>query len=200
MEPFRICYERLVGKHVVLAPISEHHVEGLLAAGSHHEDWQYLPIPGFSSADDARAWVAQALELHEKRLHYTFILLEAKTLTVIGSSRYLNVRERDRGLEIGYSWLARAHQRTAVNTEAKLLLLSNAFERCGALRVELKTDARNLRSQSAIARIGAQREGVLRRHMIAQGGFVRDTVLYSIVDHDWPSVKSELERKLLAYQ
>jgi N-acetyltransferase len=193
---FRVCYERLAGKHVVLEPISLDHVEGLLAAGAHHEDWVYLPIPGFSKLEDARAFVDQALELYERRLHYTFVLVQPQTSTVIGSSRYLNVRERDRGLEVGYTWLARSHQRSAVNTEAKLLLLTNAFERCGALRVELKTDARNVRSQNAIARIGAQREGVLRKHMIAQGGFVRDTVLYSIVDDEWPAVKRELDDKL----
>jgi RimJ/RimL family protein N-acetyltransferase len=195
---FRISYERLAGRHVVLEPIAIEHAQGLFAAGGDRDDWAYLPIPGFSKLEDASAWVTQALELRAQNLHYTFVLVDPVTTAVIGSSRYLNVRERDRGLEIGYTWLARSVQRTAVNTEAKLLLLGNAFERCNALRVELKTDARNVRSQNAIARLGARREGVLRKHMITQDGYVRDTVLYSIVDDEWPAVKSELERKLRA--
>jgi len=193
---FQVSYERLVGEHVVVEPISEAHTKGLFEAGRTHEDWQYLPIPGFASPEDAHQWVQQALQLRARQMHYTFVLVQPRTGAVIGSSRYMNVRERDRGLEIGYSWLAKEHQRSEVNTEAKLLLLSNAFERCGALRVELKTDSRNIRSQNAIERIGAKREGILRKHMIAQHGYVRDSVLYSIVDDEWPSVKRGLESKL----
>jgi len=193
---FSLYYERLIGEHVILEPITEGHIEGLFEAGRNHEDWQYLPVPGFAVVDDAQKWVKQALQLLTLKMHYTFVLVQPKTGKVIGSSRYMNVRERDRGLEIGYSWLARQHQRTGANTEAKLLLLSNAFERCGAMRVELKTDKRNIRSQNAIERIGAQREGILRKHMLAQHGFARDSVLYSIVDDDWPIVKKGLESKL----
>ena len=114
----------------------------------------------------------------------------------MGSSRYLNIRPRDHGLEIGYTWLGREFQRTAVNTEAKYLLLENAFDVIGAHRVELKTDLRNLRSQKAIERLGAQKEGVLRRHMVTQGGYVRDSVCYSITDLDWPRVRVPLAAKL----
>ncbi len=193
---FQLRYEPLVGEHVVAEPISEAHTQGLFEAGRHQEDWQYLPIPGFPTRDDAQRWVEQALALVAQNAQYPFVLVHAKTRTVIGSSRYLNIRELHRGLEVGYSWLAREHQRTAANTEAKLLLLANAFERCGALRVELKTDSRNLRSQQAIERIGAKREGILRKHMIAQHGYVRDSVLYSIVDDEWPGVKRALQAKL----
>src|SRR5688572_18765337 len=105
---FTVHYGVLAGKHVVVEPIRPDHAEGVLVAGGHREDWKYLPIPGFSNAADARAWVEQALELYEQRLHFTFVLLDPQTSTVIGSSRYLNVRERDRGLEIGYTWLARS--------------------------------------------------------------------------------------------
>mgnify|MGYP005847193921 CR=1 FL=1 len=138
----------------------------------------------------------QALELARREMHYTYVLAEPSSGVLMGSTRYLNVRPRDHGLEIGYTWLGRDYQRTAVNTEAKYLLLTHAFEVLGAFRVELKTDARNLRSQKAIERLGAQKEGVLRRHMVVQDGFVRDSVMYSITDLDWPDVKKGLMEKL----
>jgi RimJ/RimL family protein N-acetyltransferase len=111
----------------------------------------------------------------------------------------MNIRVKDLALEIGYTWVASKFQRTAVNTEAKLLLLTNAFEGMNSNRVELKTDARNTRSQKAIERIGAVKEGVLRNHMVAQGGFVRDTVMYSIIKSEWPVVKESLTSKLCNY-
>ena len=124
--------------------------------------------------------------------HVTYTLLDPRDNSPLGSSRYLNIRDKDRGLEIGWTWLGQKAQRTPVNTEAKLLLLSQAFDDFGAYRVELKTDARNLRSQAAIERIGGTREGVFRRHMMAQHGFVRDTVYYSIIDAEWPVVRQRL--------
>lgn len=186
----------LQGQHVTLEPISLGHVDGLLEIGQEKEDWGYLPIPGFSSRDDAERWVQQALALAERGLHYTFVLLDPRSGRVMGSTRYLNVRARDHGLEIGYTWLGREYQRTAVNTEAKYLLLKCAFESIGVYRVEFKTDLRNVRSQKAIERIGAQKEGVFRRHMVAQGGYIRDSVYYSIIDLDWPQVRGGLEAKL----
>jgi RimJ/RimL family protein N-acetyltransferase len=111
----------------------------------------------------------------------------------IGSTRYLDIRREHRGLEIGWTWLGRAWQRTAANTECKLLLLEHAFEALGALRVQLKTDARNLASQRAIERIGAVREGVLRAHMVVREGFVRDSVMYAVTAGEWPEVKGKLE-------
>lgn len=188
--------QKLAGEHVALEPIQMSHVEGLFEIGQHREDWAYLPIPGFSSKEGVKKWVEQALVLAERGLHFTFVLTHPLSGQVMGSTRYLNIRERDHGLEIGYTWLGRAYQRTAANTEAKYLLLQNAFETIGAYRVELKTDLRNTRSQRAIERLGAQREGVLRRHMIAQGDHIRDSVCYSITDLDWPEIKKRLESKL----
>lgn len=187
---------RLVGNHVILEPIAESHVDGVFEIGQEKDDWTYLPIPGFTHREDAAQWVQQALALAARGLHVTFVLVHAPTGRAIGSTRYLNILERDHGLEIGYTWLAKGHQRTAANTEAKYLLLRHAFESIGAYRVELKTDLRNVRAQRAIERIGAQREGVLRRHMVAQGGYIRDSVYYSITDLDWPRVKRLLEGKL----
>lgn len=188
---------RLVGRHIILEPISASHADGLFEIGQEKGEWSYLPIPGFSCREDAEHWVRQALALMQQRLHITFVLVHARSGRPIGSTRYLNIRERDCGLEIGYTWVAKPHQRTAANTEAKYLLLKHAFESIGAYRVELKTDLRNARSQRAIERIGARKEGILRRHMVVQGGYVRDSVCYSITDLDWPRVKQCLESMLV---
>ncbi len=112
---------------------------------------------------------------------------------VVGSTRYLNIRPQHRALEIGWTWLGREWQRTSANTETKLLLLTHAFEKLGAVRVEFKTDGRNLRSQRALERIGATMEGVLRQHMIVQGNYRRDSVYFSVIDRDWPTVKERLQ-------
>lgn len=187
---------RLAGQHVVLEPICEAHSDGLFSIGQEKADWAYMPTPAFSVREDAQKWVRQALELRDSGTHVTFVLLHAGSGEIMGSTRYLNIRPRDRGLEIGYTWLGKAHQRTRTNTEAKYLLLQHAFETLGTHRVELKTDLRNSRSQKAIERIGAQREGVLRRHMVTQGGYVRDSVMFSITDLDWPQAKTRLQTML----
>ena len=187
------------GKNVRLEPIDESHIKGLFEAGTTHSDWQYLPISGFSEIGEAKTWFYQAEKLLDDALHYTYVLVDPVSKEVMGSSRYLNIRPKDSIVEIGYTWLSSKFQRTAVNTEAKLLLLTNAFENMHANRVELKTDARNLRSQKAIERIGAKKEGVLRHHMVTQGGFVRDTVMYSIIKSEWPTVKEGLASKLRSY-
>lgn len=186
----------LEGQHVRLEPLSEAHLDGLFRIGQRQDDWAYLPTGAFTSRADAEQWVQQALALARKELHFPYVLVEPETGALMGSTRYLNVRPRDHGLEIGYTWLGHDYQRTAVNTEAKYLLLRHAFEGLGAFRVELKTDARNLRSQKAIERLGAQKEGVLRRHMVVQDGYVRDSVMYSITDLDWPDVRDGLLKKL----
>lgn len=192
-------YHELVGESVNLEPINESHIQGLFEAGKTRSDWAYLPIPGFSDIAEVEVWYQQAKKLLEADMHYTYVLVEPNTKEVIGSSRYMNVRAKDLALEIGYTWVGSKFQRTAVNTEAKLLLLANAFDGMNANRVELKTDARNIRSQNAIERIGGVKEGVLRNHMITQGGFVRDTVMYSILKSEWPEVKGSLTSKLRGY-
>ncbi len=121
-----------------------------------------------------------------------FAIVHAQSGAAIGSTRYLDLRPAHRALEIGWTWIATAHQRTPVNTECKLLLLEHAFETLGAVRVQFKTDARNMRSQTAIARIGGCREGVLRKSLILWDGFIRDSAYFSIVDDEWPAVKRRL--------
>ena len=125
-----------------------------------------------------------------------FAIVETDKGRAVGSTRFLNIRPEHRGLEIGWTWIGREWQRTSVNTETKFLLLRHAFERLGCIRVELKTDARNERSQQAIERIGAKREGILRSHMLVQEGFRRDSVYFSVLDEEWPAVKEGLEKRL----
>ena len=185
----------LEGAHVRLEPLAERHVAGLFSVGRQAEDWAYMPRGCFASEDDCRDWVREALAEKEQT---AFAILDRVSEAPVGSSRYLNIRPQHRGLEIGWTWLGRDWQRTPVNTEAKLLLLGHAFEALGAIRVEFKTDERNDRSQAALERIGATREGVLRQHMIVQGGFLRNSVYYSILDGEWPAVKARLEAKLAA--
>lgn len=186
----------LQGQHVILQPMTQAHAEGLLAIGQYDPDWLYLPRPCLSDIADTYRWLAEALKARHEGHQLPFVLVQPLTGKVMGTSRYMNIRPRDRALEIGWTWLGRDFQRTPVNTEAKYLLLKHAFETLGALRVELKTDGRNLRSQNAIARIGAVKEGVFRQHMQVRDGYQRDTVWFSIIGDEWPQVKSKLEHLL----
>ena len=186
----------LENRWVRLEPLAPRHAEELYAIGQQADDWLWMPRPCFTSLDDTCQWISEALQQQDKGLQIPFAIRDLESGRLAGSSRYLNIRAKDRGLEIGWTWLGREFQRTQVNTAAKLLLLGHAFDTLDALRVELKTDARNQRSQAAIARLGAIREGVFRRHMIVQEGFVRDTVYFSITDLDWPAVQSRLLRML----
>lgn len=180
----------LRGDRVRLEPMTGAHAEGLYRAGQYPQDWAYMPRACFADLEDTRGWVAQALETPGQ---LPFVIVDSASGEVAGSSRYLNIREAHRGLEIGWTWLGQPWLRTGVNTEAKYLLLEHAFETLGCVRVEFKTDARNTRSQNALARIGATREGVLRQHMVVQDGYLRDSVYFSILDGEWPGVKQRLE-------
>jgi RimJ/RimL family protein N-acetyltransferase len=178
-----------VGRWARLEPLSTHHAAGLLSIGVDEETWRFTMRSPFRSRDDAVQYI------HVARANaVAFAILDRTTGRVAGSTRYFDIRPRDRGLEIGHTWLGVAFQRTGINTECKYLLLRHAFEDLGALRVQLKTDARNVRSQAAIERLGAVREGVLRHHMVLPDGHLRDTVMYSILRPEWLSVRDRLER------
>jgi len=179
----------LRGDLVRLEPLGQEHAQGLYNRGRTADDWRYLPRSCFIDMADVRQWIEEALEAPNQ---LPFVMLETGKDKAVGSTRYLNIRPEHRSLEIGWTWLGQEWQRTGVNTEAKLLLLTHAFDRLGCLRVEFKTDARNLRSQRALERIGATREGVMRNHMIVQSNFVRDSVYFSVIDSDWPQVKERL--------
>jgi RimJ/RimL family protein N-acetyltransferase len=184
----------LAGDVVRLEPLSRDHAQGLYNRGRVPADWQYLPRSCFVDLADARQWVEEALAAPDQ---LPFAIVETAKRRVVGSTRYLNIRPEHRGLEIGWTWLGQEWQRTGVNTEVKLLLLTHAFERLGCLRVEFKTDARNDRSQRALERIGATCEGTRRRHMIVQGGHLRDSIYYSILDAEWPGVRERLRQLAL---
>lgn len=183
----------LEGERVRLEPLCQEHAQGLYNRGRNAQDWAFMPRACFVDQADARHWVDEALA---EPAQLPFAIIEKDKGRVAGSTRYLNIRPEHRSLEIGWTWLGQDWQRTGINTEAKLLLMTHAFERLRCIRVEFKTDARNLRSQAALERIGARREGVLRNHMIVQDGHYRDSVYFSVIESEWPAVKSNLERLL----
>ncbi len=179
-----------------IEPLDPKHSADLFEAGRDKAVWRYMPKAGFADLDDARAWIADAVSRAKGGNEIPFAIVHRPTGRAVGSTRYLEIRREHRGLEIGWTWINPEFQRTALNTECKLLLLSHAFEALGAIRVQLKTDHLNLQSQAAIERLGAQREGVLRRHMIRPDGSYRDSVYYSITDDEWPAIRAGLQAKL----
>lgn len=188
---------RLEGQIVVLEPLEARHEEGLFAAAQHPEIWRWLAPIGDSRAFFA-AWFAAGLAESQAGREGVFATVDRTSGEPIGSTRYLNVREAHRGVEIGWTWLTPAMWRTGANIEAKLLMLEHAFECLQCMRVEFKTDARNDRSRAAIEALPAHFEGILRKHMRMPGVGVRDSAYYSVIDQEWPLVRANLERRLLA--
>jgi N-acetyltransferase len=183
----------LTGKHVRLEPMTEEHVPGLAEIGVGQTFWNFMLYGNINTVDDMHNWVLDILSRAEKGTDLPFVAIHLASGRVAGATRYLNIMPKDRGLEIGGTWYGPEFQRTPVNTECKYVLLQHAFETLGCIRVQLKTDLRNERSQKAIERIGAVKEGVLRNHMILPDGRYRDSVYYSILDTEWPAVKKKLE-------
>ncbi|HEX7929128.1 MAG TPA: GNAT family protein [bacterium] len=183
----------LSAPHVRLEPLSLHHAKDLYEAGLDTDIWTYLPRAGFASLEDTRGWITEVLADAKAGAILPFAQVDPATGRAFGSTRYLDIQRKNRGLEIGWTWIGQSHRRTPVNTEAKYLLLRHAFESLGAVRVQLKTDVRNVRSQNAILRIGAQREGILRHNMILPNGYIRDSVYFSVTNDEWPEVKRKLE-------
>ena len=186
----------LTGKHVRLEPMTEDHVPGLAEIGAGQTFWDFMLYGNITTVADMHNWVDDILSRAEKGTDLPFVAIHQASGRVAGATRYLNIMPKDRGLEIGGTWYGTEFQRTPVNTECKYLLLRHAFETLGCIRVQLKTDSRNERSQKAIERIGAVKEGVLRNHMILPDGRYRHSVFYSILDTEWPGVKERLEEML----
>lgn len=183
----------LTGKFVRLEPLNEAHIQGLTASGAGDKSiWKHMLYGDIQTEEDMLGWVRDILS----RPDLSFGVVHLESGRIAGATRYLNIAPEHRGLEIGGTWYGAEFRSTVVNTECKYLLLTYAFETLGCIRVQLKTDSRNIRSQHAIERIGARREGVLRNHMILPNGDYRDSVFYSILDSEWPSVKKLLEEKL----
>ena len=181
----------LEGTGIRLEPLRLEHAQALYNRGRTQADWVYLPRGCFVDMSDTRQWVEEALATPG---HMPFAIVDIAKGFAIGSTRYLTIRPEHYSLEIGWTWLAQDWQRTAANTEAKLLLLTHAFEQLKCVRVEFKTDARNERSQRALLRIGAKREGVMRNHMIVQNNYLRDSVYFSVIESEWPAVKARLQK------
>jgi len=186
----------LTGKHVRLEPMTEAHISGLAVIGVGHSFWQYMLYGNMNTEADMRDWVKDILN---RTADVPFVAIHLESGRVAGATRYLNIMPHDRGLEVGGTWYGPEFQRTALNTECKYLLFGHAFETLGAIRLQLKTDSRNERSQKAIERIGAKKEGVLRNHMILPGGYFRHSVFYSVLDTEWPEVKKNLEEMMRKY-
>lgn len=187
----------LTGKYVRLEPMTEDHISGLAEIGVGQPFWDFMLYGPINTVEDMRKWVLDILGRAAKGTDLPFVAIHLGSGRVAGATRYLNIVPQDRGLEIGGTWYGPEFQRTSVNTECKYLLLRHAFETLGCIRVQLKTDLRNERSQRAIERIGAVREGVLRNHMILPDGRYRHSVFYSILDTEWPDVKNRLETMLV---
>ncbi|MEO8334629.1 MAG: GNAT family protein [bacterium] len=185
----------LEGTVVRMEPLSLDHVPALCEVGLDPSLWALTSIRVVSEAD-LREYVEQALAEQAAGTALPFATVERWSGRVIGSSRFGNYVEAHRRIEIGWTWISPAWQRTAVNTDAKRLMLTHAFETLGCRRVELKTSSVNVKSRAAMLRIGCTEEGTLRQHMINADGSSRDSVYFSIVDGEWPAVKERLDEML----
>ena len=181
----------LEGSRVMLMPLKIQHIEPLYQALDDERIWTYLP-GRMESYEDMSRLVAEALESRQQGTELPFVVYDKQTQQIVGMTRLLNISEQNRSVEIGYTWYSASVWRTRVNTESKFLLLNYCFEKLHIVRVQFKADSRNVRSNQAIARIGATREGVLRKERILYNGYIRDSVYHSIIDEEWPSVKQRL--------
>ncbi len=188
----------LTGRVVRLEPLGPVHADGLLSAGHHEALWRVTVQPPLVSADAVARYLAHAAEQAARGDEVPFAIVSCETGAVIGSTRWMDIVRPHRRVEIGGTWLSPTAQGTLANTEAKYLQLVQLFEVLGAVRVQFKTDLRNTQSQRALEKLGAIREGVLRRHMVVRDGFVRDSAYYGITDEDWPGVKRRLWERLMA--
>lgn len=185
----------LEGRHVRLEPLAMAHLEGLAEIGLDEELWRWIPT-AVRTKEEMAAYIETALKEQEQGISLPFTQVEKASGRAIGSTRYGNIDRMHHRVEIGWTWVGREWQRTAVNTEAKYLLLRHAFETLGCIRVELKTDSLNEKSRAAILRIGAREEGIFRNHMITASGRIRHSAYYSIVEAEWPAAKARLETML----
>ena len=182
----------LQGQYVRLEPLTIAHAPGLAKVGLEDDIWRLMPYGLMRTPEDIRRWVELVLSRQASGTDLVFAVVHLASGLVAGSTRYLNICPPDRSVEVGGTWYGADFRRTIVNTECKYLLLENAFEKWSCIRVQIKTDLRNERSQRAIERIGAVREGVLRDHMILPDGTFRSSVYYSILRAEWPAVKARL--------
>ena len=187
---------RLEGRLIVLEPLRAEHEEALRTAAADPVVWRWMQVDA-STPEGFDLWFGHALREAAAEREVPFVTVERDTGRVLGSTRYLSLRPEHRGVEIRNTWLAPAAWSSGANVEAKLLMLGQAFDHAGAMRVEFKTDARNIESRRALEALPASFEGTFRKHMLIHAG-IRDSAYYAIVDDDWPQVKANLERRLKA--
>ncbi len=185
----------LTGDTVELRPLQAEHAEQLLDAAADGELWnlKVTVIPGPATVD---AYIATALSGRAQGTVMPFVIVRRDTNAIVGSTRFWKIDRANRKMEIGHTWLARSAQRTRINTEAKFLLLSHAFEQMQATRVQFTTDERNAASRAAILRLGALQEGIIRHERIMPDGHIRNSVRFSIIEPEWPAVKARLLERL----
>lgn len=187
---------RFVGRQVVVEPLAAEHEAGLVQAAVDAEMFQWMPVDMASSRDALREWVATTLAAARAGSEVPYTILDATRGDVLGSTRFLDLHLEHLRAEIGWTWITRAAWGSGVNVETKLLLLEHAFEKAGLRRVEFKTDARNARSRGALQALGAQFEGIFRKHMVVRDGGPRDSAYYSVIDDEWPALKQALQARL----
>ncbi len=186
----------LTGRHVRLEPLTAAHAEPLWPHADEPAIWLYMPYGKVNTADRLREVIVELLRRQAAGSDLCFAVVDLASGAPIGMTRYMTIEKAHRGLEIGGTWYGKIYRRTTVNTECKYLLMQHAFEVWECIRVQLKTDLRNERSQRAIERLGATREGVLRKNIIMPDGHQRSSVMYSVIDEEWPAVKQRLENLL----
>lgn len=187
----------LEGSHVQLQPLSESHNDALCEVGLDPELWKWIPIQVLDR-EQMLHYIRAALSDQAKGISLPFVTIDLASGKVVGSTRFLNIDLPNKRVEIGATWLAKPWQRSALNTEAKYLMMRHAFETLGCNRVEWKTDSLNTQSRNAILRLGAKQEGIFRQHMVTWSGRLRDTVYFSVIAPEWPEVKKNLEAKIKA--
>jgi N-acetyltransferase len=185
----------LENEFVSLAPLTSDYLEALCEVGREEEIWRWSPEP-ITTPEAMKKYVETALDEQKRGVSLPFVTIEKTTNRVVGATRFGNIDAANLRAEIGWTWINPAWQRTCVNTGAKFLMLTHAFETWKCIRVEFKTDALNEKSRNAILRLGAKQEGIFRQHMICQSGRLRDSVYFSILDNEWRNVKEHLLQKL----
>lgn len=181
---------------VLLKPLAQEHRQGILEAASYPEIWSHMSTT-IEKMDDVNKFVDKAIDTKRAKTEFPFVIVDKKSGQIIGSTRFMDIDETHKRLEIGTTWITPAFWRTEINTNCKYLLLQHCFEVLNLQRVQIKTDHENVSSQRAIERLGATKEGILRNHMVRKDGTTRHTVMYSITLQEWPQVKKHLQQLLI---
>lgn len=185
----------LDGERVRLEVMRRDHLDELTAAGRFDELWRWTRAKA-TTIESMSVYIESALADARTGVAIPFVMIDKPSGSVVGSTRFGNIDGENRRVEIGWTWITPPFQRTYVNSEAKYLMLRHAFDVWQCVRVELKTDVLNEKSRAAMIRLGAVEEGVLRRHILTHGGRFRDTIYYSILDHEWPAIRARLEARI----